>query len=106
MLGITEPAMFGVNLRLKRPMVCACIAGGIGSAIAGFAGCRTISFALPAVTTLPVFMSHAFGWFVISLLVSFGLAFVLHYLLKFRTLTMQKRKITDRHTLLGLLKII
>lgn len=76
LLGITEPAMFGVNLRLKRPMVCACIAGGIGSAIAGFAGCRTISFALPAVTTLPVFMSHAFGWFVISLLVSFGLAFV------------------------------
>ena len=31
LLGITEPAMFGVNLRLKKPMACACVAGGIGS---------------------------------------------------------------------------
>ena len=36
LLGITEPAMFGVNLRLKKPMACACVAGGIGSAVAGF----------------------------------------------------------------------
>lgn len=27
LLGITEPAMFGVNLRLKKPMACACVAG-------------------------------------------------------------------------------
>lgn len=29
LLGITEPAMYGVNLRLKKPMVCACVAGGM-----------------------------------------------------------------------------
>ena len=82
LFGITEPAMFGVNLRLKRPMVCACVAGGIGSAIAGFFGCRAISFALPALTTLPVFMSYAFVPFLISLLTAFVLAFVFTMVVK------------------------
>ena len=76
LLGITEPAMYGVNLRLKSPMVCACVAGGIGSAIAGLFGCAGSSFALPALTTLPVFMDHAFVAFLASLAVSFGLAFL------------------------------
>lgn len=76
LLGITEPAMYGVNLRLKPPMVCACVAGGIGSAIAGLFGCAGSSFALPALTTLPVFMDHAFVAFLASLAVSFGLAFL------------------------------
>lgn len=76
LLGITEPAMLGVNLRLKRPMICACVAGAIGSAVAGFFGCRAVSFALPALTTLSLFMGHAFVPFLASLAVSFGLAFL------------------------------
>ena len=34
--GVTEPAMYGVTLKLKKPMVAACISGGIGGLIAGF----------------------------------------------------------------------
>lgn len=75
LLGITEPAMYGVNLRLKTPMVCAYVAGGIASAVAGFFGCACSAFALPALTKLPVFMDHAFIPFVISLAVAFILAF-------------------------------
>jgi len=77
LLGITEPAMYGVNLKLKKPMVCACIAGGVGGAVAGMFGCRSTSFALPALTTLPVFMSNAFVQFLLSLFIAFGLAFIL-----------------------------
>lgn len=76
LLGITEPAMYGVNLRLKKPMACACVAGGIGSAVAGFFGCAGTAFALPALTTLPVFMSRAFIPFCISLALAYGLAFL------------------------------
>lgn len=83
LLGITEPAMFGVNLRLKKPMFCACVAGGIGSAIAGYFGSRAISFALPALTTLPVFMSYSFIPFLISLAVSFILACIFTLVVKF-----------------------
>ena len=87
LLGITEPAMYGVNLRLKKPMVCACVAGGLGSAVAGFFGCAGTAFAPPALTTLPVFMSRAFIPFCISLAVAFGLAFIFTLMVPFNDLT-------------------
>lgn len=87
LLGITEPAMYGVNLRLKKPMVCACVAGGLGSAVAGFFGCAGTAFALSALTTLPVFMSRAFIPFCISLAVAFGLAFIFTLMVPFNDLT-------------------
>lgn len=34
--GITEPAVYGVTLPLKKPFICACIGGGVGSMIASF----------------------------------------------------------------------
>ena len=34
--GITEPALYGVTLRLKRPMVGACIGGAVGGLVGGF----------------------------------------------------------------------
>lgn len=33
-MGITEPAIFGVNMRFFRPFVCACIGGGCGAMFA------------------------------------------------------------------------
>ncbi|MDR1773673.1 MAG: PTS transporter subunit EIIC [Clostridioides sp.] len=86
LLGITEPALFSVNIRLKTPMICACIAGGVGSAIAGFFGCRATTFALPALTTLPVFMSKSFVPFLIALGVGFFLAFALTMIVKIENL--------------------
>lgn len=77
LLGITEPAMYGINLKRKKPMVCACIAGAIFGAVAGYFRCRATAFALPAITTLPVFMQKSFIPFVISLAGAFILAFVL-----------------------------
>lgn len=77
LLGVTEPAVFGVTLRLKRPMVCACVAGGLGGALAGFFKVSAPSFAIPAVTTLPVFMGPSFMWYLTALGIAFGLSFVL-----------------------------
>lgn len=82
MFGITEPALFSVNLPLKKPMICACFAGGIGSAITGFFGIEATSFALPSIPTLPVFMSTNFLTFVIALTVSFVLAFIFTMIVK------------------------
>lgn len=87
LLGITEPAMYGVNLRLKKPMACACVAGGIASAVAGISGCCGTAFALPALTTLPVFMSRAFAPFCISLALAFGLAFLFTLIVPFDDVT-------------------
>lgn len=36
LFGITEPAIYGVNLRFKRPFIYGCICGAIGGIVAGF----------------------------------------------------------------------
>lgn len=38
LLGVTEPALFGVNLRLKRPLIAMAIGGGLGGLYAGVTG--------------------------------------------------------------------
>ncbi len=50
--GITEPTIYGVTLRLKKPFICGCIAGGIGSAVASLFNTYYYVFAgLPGVLT-------------------------------------------------------
>lgn len=77
MFGITEPAVYGVNLRHKKPMVCGCVGGAVGGAIAGAFGVKASAFAFPALTTLPVFWQQSFVAFLVSLAVSFVMGFVL-----------------------------
>lgn len=58
-VGVTEPAIYGVNLRLKKPMICAIIAGAVGGAIMGFGGVYGDAFANNGVLT--IFTYAAFG---------------------------------------------
>ncbi|PJC86635.1 hypothetical protein CSW98_06445 [Vibrio sp. HA2012] len=52
-LGITGPAIYGVNLPKKRPFIFGCIAGAIGGAIIGYFQVRDYSFALPSILIVP-----------------------------------------------------
>lgn len=50
--GITEPAIYGVTLRLKRPMAAGCIAGATGGVIVALFGSRDYVYAtLPGILT-------------------------------------------------------
>lgn len=55
LFGITEPAIYGANLRLKKPMVCAVICGAVGGAIMGMGGAYGNAFANQGVLTIPVY---------------------------------------------------
>ena len=68
--------MFGVNLRLKKPMACACVAGGIGSAVAGFFGCRAVFICIACTHDIVGIYESCLCSVLISLVVAFGLAFV------------------------------
>lgn len=83
MFGITEPAMFGVNLPRKKPMAAVCIGGAVGGALAGLSGAQAISFAFPSLAALPIFYGKGFGMYLISCLVGMILAFVMTLLFKF-----------------------
>lgn len=59
LVGITEPAIYGCNLRFKKPMVCAIITGALGGAIMGFGNVFGDAFANNGVLT--IFTYAAFG---------------------------------------------
>lgn len=80
-LGITEPAIFGVTLRLKRPFFFTLIGGAVGGAYAGLFALKSYGFAVPGLASLPLYVqaddpaniTHAF----VSIGISFTVAFVL-----------------------------
>ncbi|HLQ39965.1 MAG TPA: beta-glucoside-specific PTS transporter subunit IIABC [Tetragenococcus sp.] len=68
LFGITEPAIYGANLRLKRPMVCAVISGTLGGALMGWGGSFGNAFANQGVLTIPVYADAGVKGFVCYLL--------------------------------------
>lgn len=82
-LGITEPAMFGVTLKVKKVLPCVMIGGGIGGFYAGITGLKCYSFCSAGLLALPAFVSPD-GWMnlihaVVTLILGFGITFVLVY---------------------------
>ncbi len=55
-LGITEPAMYGVNLRLKRPFIGVMIGGAIGGLVAGLLGLRCYAPGSPGLASMALFI--------------------------------------------------
>ncbi len=50
--GITEPAIYGVTLRLKKPFIAGCISGAVGALIVAFFDARNYIYAgLPGILT-------------------------------------------------------
>ncbi|HGL5180432.1 TPA: sucrose-specific PTS transporter subunit IIBC [Staphylococcus aureus] len=87
LLGITEPAMFGVNLKLRYPFIGAIVGSGIGSAYIAFFKVKAIALGTAG---LPGFISinpvHA-GWlhYFVGMTISFIIAITV-------TLILSKRK--------------
>lgn len=51
--GITEPAIYGVTLRLKKPFICGCIAGAVGAIVVALFGSKQYVYAgLPGPLTI------------------------------------------------------
>ncbi len=50
--GITEPALYGVTLRLKRPIVGACIGAAIGGLFGAFFQLKCFAIAIPAILSI------------------------------------------------------
>ncbi|WP_239257077.1 PTS beta-glucoside transporter subunit IIBCA [Listeria ilorinensis] len=82
-LGITEPAIYGVNLPHKKPFIMACIGSAFGGAIAGLSSAKMFGgFASGGIFGIPMFINpDGLGWdfwgFLLSLVVAFVVALVL-----------------------------
>lgn len=56
--GITEPAIYGVNLRFKTPFIAGLIGGAVGGSIISGGGVAATAFVFPSLLGLPAFMTH------------------------------------------------
>jgi len=78
-LGITEPAIFGVNLRFVKPFVCALIGGACGGFVASIFGLAGTGMSVTVLPGMLLYLNGQLLQYIISLLVSAGVAFALTY---------------------------
>lgn len=82
LIGITEPALYGVAFRFKKPLIAVMIGGGVGGAVTALLGGKAISFAMPSLVSLPAY-TGTIPEVMIGLVVAFVLTAVLTYVLGF-----------------------
>lgn len=92
-LGVTEPAIYGVNLRLKRPFLFAAIGGAAGGAFAAAFGCRAYVMGGPSFLTIPMFIGddgNRWVFVLIAFIIAFTVAAVLTYLFGFEEIPLDE----------------
>ena len=84
-LGTTEPALYGVNLRFKKPLYASIVGGCIGGIVCGIAGVKRIVFGPTGLTSIAIFIdpdnSMNFVFALVGVVVSFIATFVISYVL-------------------------
>ena len=73
-LGITEPAMYGVNLKYKKPFVFALISSAVAAAFLSFFHAGAMAYAPPGLFTLITYTADSFVFIILGVILSFGLA--------------------------------
>ncbi|MFM5241390.1 PTS cellobiose/arbutin/salicin transporter subunit IIBC [Aeromonas media] len=93
MAGISEPALYGVALRLKRPLIASLISGFICGAVAGMAGLASHSMAAPGLFTSVQFFDPAnpmsIAWVFAVMALSVVLSFILTLLMGFEDIPVE-----------------
>lgn len=84
LFGITEPGVYGVTLKLKKPFICAVIAAAMGGAVVGYAQSSAISMGMTSLLTVPIFYGDGFMGFVIGCLLAFVASFILTLVVGFK----------------------
>ncbi|GGP08488.1 beta-glucoside-specific PTS transporter subunit IIABC [Oceanobacillus neutriphilus] len=82
-IGITEPALFGVTARLKKPLIAVSIGGAIGGAFAGAFHVEAAGMGTGPIAGIPLFLGNTFIYFVIASIISLVIGFVLTLVIGF-----------------------
>lgn len=94
--GITEPALYGVTLKLKKPFICACIGGAVGAIVMSFFNTVYFAYAgLPGLLTIvnainPNEMSKFIG-IVLGTLISIIVTIILIQIVGFNNLNSEDK---------------
>ncbi|MGL4207534.1 MAG: sucrose-specific PTS transporter subunit IIBC [Aeromonadaceae bacterium] len=85
LLGITEAAIFGINLRFMKPFLAALAGGALGGAwvVANHVGMTAVG--LTGIPGIAIVQASSLVSYLIGLVIAFGSAFVISFLLKYQT---------------------
>ena len=78
-LGITEPAIFGINLRFMRPFICGLVGGACAGAVAGFLHLAGTGMGITVLPGTLLYLDHLPAYILVNVIgfaVAFGLTFV------------------------------
>lgn len=80
-LGITEPALFGVNLRYKKPLVAGCIGGAVGGWLVALIGVKANTYGVTGIFGILITL---FSWqnlllYLLGILVASAVSFVITF---------------------------
>lgn len=101
--GVTEPAIYGITLPLKKPFIISCIGGAVGGAIIGLFGTQGFIigglgiFGIPSYIHPTEGLNLAFWGSVIAIIAGFAVAFILTLLFGMSKDKTQETSETNAH---------
>lgn len=83
LLGITEPAVFGVNLKFVKPFIMSMIGGGIGGFLASTLHLRATGMSITGIPGSLLYLNEQLPLYILVNIVSFAAAFTLTWFFGF-----------------------
>lgn len=79
--GITEPAIYGIAVKYKKPLIGAIAGGAAGGAFIGQAGVKAYAFVFGGLTTIPAFIGDTLVYYLIGLIICFVVGMIVTFIL-------------------------
>lgn len=94
LLGITEPAMFGVNLKLRYPFIAAIIGSAVASAFITLFNVKAQALGAAGLPGIISIAPDKIGYYIVGMVIAFATAFVLTVVLDMRDKAKQAKTAT------------
>lgn len=83
LLGITEPAVFGVNLRYVKPFIMSMVGGGVGGFLASLFHLKATGMSITGIPGTLLYLNEQLPIYIFVNVVAFAVAFILTWLFGF-----------------------
>ena len=95
-MGITEPAIFGVNLRFGKPFVMGCIGGAFGALFASVTGLGATGTGVTGIFGILLCLNNPVSY-ILMFVIAFGVAFVLTWLFGYKNVAADESTVINKN---------
>lgn len=96
--GVTEPIVYGISLKYKKPFIAQVIGGAIAGGFMGMMKTKAMVYVFPALTTLPAFLGDTFIYYIIGISLAFFITAIITFILGIEEeteISEDKREVTN-----------